>query len=46
MQEVHAIQAELLCNWQPPTTSRVGYRFEMIPTLNKNIWASEGVIQK
>ena len=38
--EVLAIQAELLCNWQPPAASEVGYRFEMIPTLNKNIWAS------
>ena len=26
--EVLAIQAELLCNWQPPTASGVGYYFE------------------
>ena len=38
--EVLAIQAELLCNWQPPTASGVGYRFKIIPTLDKNIWAS------
>ena len=38
--EVLAIQAELPCSWQPPTASGVGYHFEIIPTLNKNIWAS------
>ena len=37
IREVLAIQIELLCNWQPPATSRVGYLFEMIPTLDKNL---------
>ena len=46
MQGVLAIQAELLCNWQPPTPSGVGYRFEMIPTLNKISGLPEEVIQK
>ena len=38
--EVLAIQAELPCNWQLSAASGVGYHFEMILTLNKNIWAS------
>ena len=33
--EVLAIQKELLCNWQPPTASGVGYRFEMVSIFNK-----------
>ena len=41
--EVVAIQAELLYNWQPPTASGVGYRFEMI---RKIFGLLEGVIQK
>ena len=44
--EAMAIQAELLCNWWPPTAIGVGYRFEMILTLNKNIWASRGSYTK